>query len=828
MSSISKQALLVENNTNFPDNNTGYITPSKLREFNVDLIDSTVNQATYSAEISVIQSDIAALEAFTASQQPSFAALNAFTASASQSLKLINDFTQSAAAELDSLSAWTGSWNDWTSSINEIRDNGTLQGYSTRLFFSGLVSASIVPNVNGTIASINIEQDGSKLGTASFDAFSSSVSASIIQLSSDISEVSESLYLFSQSIDLIDNTYATTGSNTFNGNQTVNGYVSASNGFYSGENTTALSVGEFSNVRFVNGLSYYNMQLIPLIGDIAFSRDGDSNIKVFTLAGAAGNNTTFQNNPVVFNDSVSSLTINAQSTAISGSGSYSVQASTISNTATNVTTAASSSFRGTLDITGQSSGDGRAILLGHSGSLVLGNSTTNTFYSAMNHISSSSANANTNLIFKNSTATADTIVSGSANIFVNPVAPTAGFKRYVGGTSNIFTNGNSVPQISGSMTWSPSMNGNIFSHTQTNAFTFRGPVSASVAGGINHNIFMGGTLNLGTSAANNFQRALAGATIVNNAVFGGTINMVAKDTDLTTAPVVAANLLFGSTLSLNLFSSSVSYTSNIQNGIVTVNNSFLPISGTAVAALTPRATLNTVYGHQHVINISGSNSGTTQTKTYYANILAGMFLSSSMTNNGDSNNILATGLLGNALVITGSSTSAAATAQFTPNDTQGTVIVGRFNDGTGTKASTAETVFAVGTGTSTTRKTGFLIDSGSNTIVDGSLTITGSVYGNVSASVINSSTASIDLSRGNYFTLTMAGTTNINVINARAGVTATLVINTSTAASASFSSNVKQPSGSFYAASPSGNVDIISFTAVDSNTVYAFPAQSFV
>jgi hypothetical protein len=59
-------------------------------------------------------------------------------------------------------------------------------------------------------------------------------------------------------------------------------------------------------------------------------------------------------------------------------------------------------------------------------------------------------------------------------------------------------------------------------------------------------------------------------------------------------------------------------------------------------------------------------------------------------------------------------------------------------------------------------------------------------------------------------------------------VTATLVINTSTGASASFSSNVKQPSGSFYAASPSGNIDIISFTAVDSTTVYAFPAQSFV
>jgi hypothetical protein len=112
--------------------------------------------------------------------------------------------------------------------------------------------------------------------------------------------------------------------------------------------------------------------------------------------------------------------------------------------------------------------------------------------------------------------------------------------------------------------------------------------------------------------------------------------------------------------------------------------------------------------------------------------------------------------------------------------------------------------------------------------VTGSVTITGSVYQNVIAVPTVSSTASIDLSKGSYFTLTMGGTTKINVINAQPGITATLVISTSNAASASFSSNVKQPSGSFYAASPSGNIDIISFTAVNSNTVYAFPAQSFI
>ena len=126
-----------------------------------------------------------------------------------------------------------------------------------------------------------------------------------------------------------------------------------------------------------------------------------------------------------------------------------------------------------------------------------------------------------------------------------------------------------------------------------------------------------------------------------------------------------------------------------------------------------------------------------------------------------------------------------------------------------------------------------LATTGSNTfkgseIITGSLTITGSVYGNVSNISVVSQTASLDLSSANYFNITLTGSVRIRPINAQPGVTATLVINTGTAVTASFDSNVKQPSGSLYVASPSGNVDIISFTAVNSNTIYAFPAQSFV
>jgi hypothetical protein len=203
MAEISKQALLVDNNQSFPDNNAGAITPVDLRSFNVDLIDSTVNQAIYTTNSGSWNNTISQLNAFTASQQPSFNALNSFTASQLITNSALNAFTQSANQELDSLSAWTGSWELWTSSINEIRDNGVLQGYSTRFYFGGLVSASIVQNVNGPIASINIEQDGTKLNTSSFNEYTASTQATqsvfSASVATSISQSSNAFNTFSAS-----------------------------------------------------------------------------------------------------------------------------------------------------------------------------------------------------------------------------------------------------------------------------------------------------------------------------------------------------------------------------------------------------------------------------------------------------------------------------------------------------------------------------------------------------------------------------------------------------------------------------------------------------
>jgi len=115
-------------------------------------------------------------------------------------------------------------------------------------------------------------------------------------------------------------------------------------------------------------------------------------------------------------------------------------------------------------------------------------------------------------------------------------------------------------------------------------------------------------------------------------------------------------------------------------------------------------------------------------------------------------------------------------------------------------------------------------------VITGSLTVTGSYAGNVISASISSNTASINLSAAQYYTcLVSASTTFFNVTGVQPGETATLVLTTVGNATASFSSNVKQPSGSLYRPTQgTGNIDVLSLVAVDSTNVYLVAAKKFV
>jgi hypothetical protein len=182
MSQISKQALIVDNNQSFPTNNAGEITPSDLRAFNVNMIDSLVNEIPYQSFTASVTNSINLLNQFSASQQPSFTALNSFTASQLTINTGVNSFTQSTNASINSLTAEVDTLQTWTGSVNAISDNGILQGYSTRLNFYGLMTASIVANVGGPIASIGLLSDTSRVSTSSFNAYTASTDSSISNL----------------------------------------------------------------------------------------------------------------------------------------------------------------------------------------------------------------------------------------------------------------------------------------------------------------------------------------------------------------------------------------------------------------------------------------------------------------------------------------------------------------------------------------------------------------------------------------------------------------------------------------------------------------------
>ena len=86
MAELSKQALKVENNTEFPNNNAGLITPSKLRGFNVDMIDSLVDEISYQIDSASWNSSIDNINAFTASAQSLTTGSLLVTASAAQNV----------------------------------------------------------------------------------------------------------------------------------------------------------------------------------------------------------------------------------------------------------------------------------------------------------------------------------------------------------------------------------------------------------------------------------------------------------------------------------------------------------------------------------------------------------------------------------------------------------------------------------------------------------------------------------------------------------------------------------------------------------------------
>ena len=588
-------------------------------------------------------------------------------------------------------------------------------------------------------------------------------------------------------------------------NITSSGYISASSLNLSGTLTASLQtgyilVGNANNITTLVSTSSF-LDAVPLTSLNTYTASNDTKWN------------TLQTTTASFSASVASISALTGSYATTGSNVF-IGNQTLQDGASNTST-----------------------LVPASGSLML---VAKTFTSASAHFTASASNQ-TNLIFKFDNSTADTIISGSGNIFSNQSAAVAGFKRYIGGNNNNFVGVASVPSITGSMGFSPSMNANYLAGT----VTMRGPVSSS-AWSINQNNILG-TLNIGAAEPNSATKLTSGLSFTGNYI-AGTVTLIANQSALTGSTTTLANNNINGVVSLQLSSSAITFSGNtINDGAFTFNNNYYTSSaGTGLVT----AQRNTIAGNTNTITLQGAQqSGVTTQPQLNDNLIAGanntIFADVSTTRISGINNysnFYKSIVAGYQLIVSASSAASDLTSH-------GSAFFGRFAADDGRRNKSSDTVFSVGTGTTTSaRKTGFLIDSGSNTFIEGTLNIsgsttmtgslilsssnatelfvignaefTGSVYGNVVSMSISSNTASMDLSAGNYFELTASvSPLNINVTNLKGGVTSTLSLSGSTAATITFSPNVLQPSGSLYTASVSGQTDILSFVAFNSSKV---------
>ena len=125
---------------------------------------------------------------------------------------------------------------------------------------------------------------------------------------------------------------------------------------------------------------------------------------------------------------------------------------------------------------------------------------------------------------------------------------------------------------------------------------------------------------------------------------------------------------------------------------------------------------------------------------------------------------------------------------------------------------------------------GFGSSSPAKTFVRDSLTVSGSLRGTVVPLTVASSTASLNMSASNFFTLQLVPTGNIhvNVSGQLPGQTVNLRVNTTGSGTVSFNSAVKQASGSSYTPTTGTGVDVVSLIAFDSSNVYLANVKNLI
>lgn len=330
MAETSKQGLLVLNGLNFPNNNTGYITPTKLREFNTDMIDSTVNQIEYDAtQVSLnsftasITASVIQLQNFSASLSGGFVTqgeladatgsliasintkldtasfnaysqsidqLNTFTASQSSVNSNVSIFTQSADSRLDNLEINSASVNVSVSNLNTFTSSlapvvtasllVTASYSGTSLTFTkgdastfGIAGVQNTASFNSYTSSTNSRLNSVEASTSSINSFTASTAISITNLNA--SSASQQI-----SINAI-NTFTSSANSRLNAIESVSGswITESETGSFvkTGTNT-------FSGSQTITGSVYGNVTALSIASNTASINMSAGNLFTLTLS----------------------------------------------------------------------------------------------------------------------------------------------------------------------------------------------------------------------------------------------------------------------------------------------------------------------------------------------------------------------------------------------------------------------------------------------------------------------------------------------------------------------------------------------------------------
>ena len=829
MALLTQQQLVVESNLTYIDNTTGSITPQAVRNFNYDFISSSIT-ADLTSSMSVKYAATASL--LLGSVQSASFAQNAATAS------YLTGTVTSASYALNSTNASTASY--YGGSVV------SASYASTASYVNGLNSASYTPNAIVTASAVNttitftkgdnttfavvLSQSGS-VASASY-----AVSASYSNNATSASYALSSSYAVnaSQLNGQAASTYATTGSNTFTGINNFN-IISASFAKVVSASIDYLSVVyQTSSVIFSSGSNIFgdnaddtqtlwgtvNVVTGPLLVSGSVNVTGSLNMangaeiitsRIKSLSSAGLIISSSASLPITrlgagggqqaeFFGQVSAVTFVGTGSGIVGvvSSSYALTASAVTGTvasasyALNADTASSvNSLNQNVLVTGS---------VNISGSLTV--STTGVEFQVLpSGITMGNTLTDVHSITGSLNVTGSSLLNGSATLRPQYVATEYPFTvnqtaDATAANANIISNRNTGIGTTGSFTVSGSNNVLLLGTGVPNASILQGAVF-----GFSGRANIVSNANISVSGSNT-SRVLPTS---NNTILGSTVAVQDDRPSATTTPLTLTNSNINSIVNLTTTTGSVTFTNVTVSGLSAFN-----VTGSVGATKTIVSSL--FNGASNTINIDSP------TTVALANGLLVGGVTNTLLSSGSNYNFIATNIFGTGLSVTGSTTLG------------GNTFVGRYNAQDST-AILSNTVFGIGTGTASgSRKTSFFVSSSGLTTLRDSLEITGSVNAFVVSASIASNTSSLDFSTGNFYTSLVTGTTNFNITNPKAGQTVNLLLTTAgTGASASFSSNVRQVSGSVYTPTPTaGAKDILTFISWDGTSVYLANVKNLI